>query len=82
MVTRRYPGAVVRGGGGEVERLRSYPPAEERTAAEVAEWLRRQTGPSFAARAARGELDIAFLLEDGRRCKWTVKHEKLIPDAS
>ena len=81
MVTRRTRAPWYVATVGEVERLRSYPPAGERTAAEVAEWLRRQTGPSLAALAARGELDIAFLLEDGRR-RWTVKHERLIQDAS
>ncbi|PKN82047.1 MAG: hypothetical protein CVU47_04610 [Chloroflexi bacterium HGW-Chloroflexi-9] len=81
MVTRRTRAPWYAAMVGEVERLRSYPPAGERTAAEVAEWLRRQTGPSLAALAARGELDIAFLLEDGRR-RWTVKHERLIQDAS
>ncbi len=55
--------------------------AECRTPLEVAEWLRRQSAPTIAALAERGELDVAFLLIDGRR-RWHAKHHRLIADAS
>jgi len=80
MVTRRPRAAWYEDVVGAVERLPGYPPASERSAEEVAEWLRRQTAPTMAALAERGELDISALLEDGRR-RWQAKHHRLIADA-
>lgn len=80
MVTRRSRAAWYVAVIGAVEGLRAYPPAEERTPLEVAEWLRRQAAPTMAALAERGELDIAFFLDDGQR-RWHAKHHRLIARA-
>lgn len=80
MVTRRPRAPWYESVVGAIERLPAYPPERERTAEEIAEWVRRQGAPMMAVLAERGELDVAFLLEDGAS-RWQAKHHRLIHGA-